>query len=136
MYICIPAITEICFRPIDVILSGILVVLRTILFPVCIRLVIQSEWPSSETLIIAELFMNNWRSENNLRGVDFDLYSSYEDALNEVNAWQTCNYDHGNVGFPRDCAPVFPIGCQWSSYKRGMCHDAQTHAFYIEKPQA
>lgn len=96
----------------------------------------RTAWPSSETLNIAELFMNNWRSENNLRGVDFDLYSSYEDALNEVNAWQTCNYDHGNVGFPRDCAPVFPIGCQWSSYKRHMCHDAQTHAFYIEKSQA
>jgi len=40
-------------------------------------------------------------------GVHFNIYSSLEEALDNVKPWEFCNYDYsgGNVGFPRDCGP-------------------------------
>jgi len=73
-------------------------------------------WPSTDDLNIANLFLNDWFSTpNNLRGVDFNLYSSYEDAMNEVDAWDYCNYDHAGVGFPRNCGPSDYVSDQWHS---------------------
>jgi len=74
-------------------------------------------WPSADDQNIADLFLNNWSSTpNNERDVDFNLYSSYEDALNNVDAWSYCNYD-GGVGFARDCGPMGYVGSQWINHK-------------------
>ena len=85
----------------------------------------------------------NWFEEDNVQGVDFDLFSRYDDALAGTNAWAYCNYDDGCVGFPRDCGPEGDVNHQWNSfsatwddegYSAGSCssHGGQTVAFYLE----
>jgi len=40
-----------------------------------------------------DLFLNNWYDEpKNKLNKDFELYSTYEDALAETNRWEYCNY--------------------------------------------
>ena len=38
----------------------------------------------------------NWVSENNILNAHFGLYSSLQDAIDNVNSWGWCNYDEGN----------------------------------------
>eukprot|EP01083_Nonionella_stella_P091791 256699_1 len=59
-------------------------------------------------------------------GVDFDLFSSLEDALNGVNQWQFCNYDDSSVGMFRDCGPLYAIGGDFTAFTKG-----RAAAFYI-----
>jgi len=76
--------------------------------------------PIPSTLSIYSLF-NEWRSTNNIINVDFKLYSSLSDLLNDRNSWVTCNYDDPGIGFPRDCGVTTStiIGGQWNSLTRG-----------------
>merc|ERR1712129_93212 len=79
-------------------------------------------------------FMDQWTLDMNELDVDFALYSSYEDALAGTNGWKYCNYDHTNVGFPRDCGPHGWVGDQWNAYPR--THSSAKHnGFYVEKPE-
>ncbi len=55
----------------------------------------------------------------NILGQDFNIYSTYEDALAGTNAWSSCNYDDAGIGFPRDCGDNGLIGGQWNSLTRG-----------------
>lgn len=89
-----------------------------------------TDWP--EDFNIANLFLGDWLQAHNNRGEDFNLYSTYEDAINDENAWTYCNYS-STYGFPLDCGPTGFFGCQWTSYKRGMCHDARAAMFYVLK---
>ena len=83
---------------------------------------------------LLDMFMNNWISYmNNMEAGDFALFSSYEDALNDENAWTYCNYDYPDVGFPRDCGPTGAYGNQWNSYVRGGGY-ADHHGWYVERP--
>lgn len=94
--------------------------------------------PAASTFNFLDLFMNNWFSKNNLLNTDFKLYSTYDDAIADRNAWAYCNYDDAQVGFPRDCAPVSYAPCQWVSYSRSTCSQAEysshNHGFYVELP--
>eukprot|EP01083_Nonionella_stella_P202147 738785_1 len=59
-----------------------------------------------------------WESLNNVQGVDFNLYSTLDDALNDQNAWaNVCNYDDfttsGGVGAFRDCGPTTAVTMNW-----------------------
>eukprot|EP01083_Nonionella_stella_P290212 987592_1 len=60
-----------------------------------------------------------WLSANNVQGVDFNLYSTLEDAINGQNAWSFCNYDDlvsgGGVGAFRDCGISGSTGGNWCS---------------------
>lgn len=71
---------------------------------------------------VADLFLNNWFSapegESNLLNVDFELYSSLEDANSGANKWTYCNYDDPGVGFPRDCGASGAVGGQWTGPTR------------------
>ena len=58
----------------------------------------------------------NWFSADNVMGTDFDLYSTYDDAIAETNAWAYCNYDDPGIGFPRDCGVSGGVGGQWNSF--------------------
>jgi hypothetical protein len=83
-----------------------------------------------------DLFLNNWRETNNTMGVDFNLYSTFEDAINGVNEWTYCNYGGSGVGFPRDCGPIDYTPCQWNThYSMSICGDVEytaiSHAFYV-----
>ena len=84
-----------------------------------------------------DLFLNNWfNSPANELHTDFELYSSYEDALAGTNAWKFCNYNDPGIGFPRDCSDTSEAKWhQWNSY---IMHggDAGNHGFYVELPHA
>jgi len=68
-------------------------------------------------LDLLDTVKNNWfDSPNNTFNVDFKLYSSYDDALNDINAWTFCNFDDPGVGFPRDCGPTGEVTSQWNSF--------------------
>merc|ERR1711862_395448 len=43
-----------------------------------------------------------YQYENNIAGVDFDLYSSYDDAIQGKDAWLSINSDYHNIGCCRD----------------------------------
>ena len=64
------------------------------------------------------LLRENWFSHHNHLDRDFDIYSSYADALHNRNPWNWCNYNDRGVGFPRDCGPRGPVGGQWNSWSR------------------
>jgi len=88
--------------------------------------------PTPESSDFLDLFMNQWVSQDNERAVDFELYSSYEDARAGKDAWTYCNYN-GDVGFPRDCGPTGHVGSNWNSYERNGGY-ADHHGFYVERP--
>ena len=69
------------------------------------------------------LMHTTWQSEGNVRGEDFNLYSTYADAVANKNPWLFCNFDEPGIGFPRDCAPKRQAStAQWQStiYKYGQ----------------
>ncbi len=41
----------------------------------------------------------------NILNRDFKIYSSYEDALNNTNAWEVCETPSQKMGFPAQCKP-------------------------------
>jgi len=83
-----------------------------------------------------DLFLNNWFSvPNNTLNTDFELYSTYSDALNGKNRWEVCNYDRSTIGFPRDCAPKSDSISfkQWTSFIGSRRYgEGVDHAFSIE----
>ena len=93
--------------------------------------------PVPSSLNLMDLLMNNWFDTNNVLHTDFELYSTYEEALaGDGGEWQFCNYNDATVGFPRDCGVTKKTNCQWSSHVRTPCSDGDyntySHAFYIE----
>lgn len=70
--------------------------------------------------IIKEFFNSGEATSHNIFGVDFNLYSTYEDALSNTNSWEYCDVaesDDEIVGFPSNCSPSEDIRAddQWSS---------------------
>lgn len=52
-------------------------------------------------------------------GVDFDLYSTYADALADTNPWTHCGgFDDPGVGFPGNCGPQGAVNDIWNSIIR------------------
>mmetsp|Transcript_4544 Transcript_4544/g.10766 ORF Transcript_4544/g.10766 Transcript_4544/m.10766 type:complete len:161 (-) Transcript_4544:720-1202(-) len=48
---------------------------------------------TGEATDFVNLFTDNWMSTpNNILNTDFKLYSTYDDAINDVNAWTWCDY--------------------------------------------
>lgn len=66
----------------------------------------------------SDLFLSNWNSPSNIRGVDFNLFSSLADLRADSNAWTYCNYDDAGIGFPRDCGPSGSTSSQSNSVER------------------
>lgn len=80
-----------------------------------------------------DLFLKNWFSDpagdgKNIRGADFNLFSSFDQAQNNENPWKFCNYNDNNIGFPRDCGPNGNDSSEWNSMTRGGETD---FAFYL-----
>ena len=80
-----------------------------------------------EDFDLLDTLMNNWVDTNNAFNEDFALYSSYVDAYFDTNRWQACNFNHGRIGFPRDCGPTRLIGGQWNTYM----WNSKKHAFLL-----
>lgn len=53
------------------------------------------------SLDLYDNLVKNWsnRNNNNLH-TDFEIYSTFEDAVNDRNPWQVCTYNKPNIGFP------------------------------------
>ena len=56
------------------------------------------------------MFQNYLSDEYNEMGPnkDFNLYSTYKDAVQKTNPWTYCNFNTNKRGFPRDCADNGP----------------------------
>ena len=54
----------------------------------------------------------SWKSTNNQRNVDFNMYSTYQDAMNNQNPWSFCNFND-EQGFPGECGPSSKTTGQW-----------------------
>merc|ERR1711959_184583 len=66
-----------------------------------------------------ELFLNMWSiKDGNKFHEDFDIYSSYDDAVADRNPWQYCNGDDKGVGFPRDCDPKKHRNWTWFAFPK------------------
>mmetsp|Transcript_7566 Transcript_7566/g.11135 ORF Transcript_7566/g.11135 Transcript_7566/m.11135 type:complete len:511 (+) Transcript_7566:55-1587(+) len=89
--------------------------------------------PVPSTLDLYDTFLNNWFSTDNVLNEDFELYSTYEDALSGDNKWTYCNYDDENVGFPRDCGPTGYIPSNWSTFGPPEERGTRDVIFMVEK---
>lgn len=58
--------------------------------------------------------MKNWQSINNTISIDFNLFSSLQDALTDTNPWTYCNFDDA-VGAFRDCGQSSLVPLQWTA---------------------
>ncbi len=88
-----------------------------------------------ENLDLLHILKNYWYDiEGNKFHTDFEIYSTYEDALNNRNPWLYCNFNDQNVGFPRDCGPLTWTPNQWNAFEplRNVHHGKYDVAFYIE----
>ena len=82
-------------------------------------------------LDLLETVKSRWfDSPHNSFNVDFKLYSSYVDAINDTNAWTFCNFNDPGVGFPRDCGPMGAVGGNWNSFS-GRRNELNL-GFYVE----
>jgi len=79
-----------------------------------------------------EGLMVTWRGDVNFH-TDFDLYSSLEDALADRNAWQFCNGNNPNIGFPGDCGPSSGIAFQWQSFVNRQTRQNYKWSVYVNK---
>jgi len=80
---------------------------------------------------IENLFLANWFDDDNVLGVDFKLYSTFEDAQEDENEWLYCNYNDPEIGFPRGCGPQEEaVGDQWNSLTREGKNDISYYVWY------
>jgi len=83
---------------------------------------------------LVDLLVENWRlGTNNEHKKDFKLYSTYEDAVKDQNAWEFCSAR--DTGFPHDCGPTGPFGHQWNAIKKSgyiPSHTKKGFKFYAE----
>lgn len=76
--------------------------------------------PMKKDFSIYDTTQITWSSENGNRlGIDFNLYSTLDDALSRKNGWKYCNYNDPSIGFPRDCGSIRYVSHQWQSQTRG-----------------
>jgi hypothetical protein len=80
-----------------------------------------------------ELLLNSWSSSNNVFNVDFELYSTYDDALagTTEKRWKFCDFDDDH-GFPFECGPEEQVEDMWNDFEDGGSY-AKDVAFYLKK---
>ena len=78
-------------------------------------------------------FLETWSNQNNVLGVDFDLYSSLEDALsqNQSQAWTYCNYNGAGILFPYRCGPTGSVSSQESYYNYYSTGSQKDFQYYV-----
>jgi len=84
-----------------------------------------------ENLDVLNLMLNDWFDTDNKFNVDFELYSTYADALSGNNRWTYCVLNNPRYGFPWDCGPSGKVTHNWNSYIYGGGR-ADHHAFFVE----
>ncbi len=75
-----------------------------------------------------------WRSDDNdMEAGDFALFSTWDDAVQQVRAWQYCDYDEScmrGVGAFGSCGPSGIANYQWSSLT-DLHFSVERHRFYV-----
>lgn len=79
---------------------------------------------------LVETLTSSFQEENNQMDTHFNIYSTYDDALNRQNPWLFCNYS-ATKGFPSECGPTAQTVKQWSA-KEGSTY-GKTYGYYLEK---
>jgi hypothetical protein len=76
-----------------------------------------------DTFNYAEIMFNTWWRSNNENRVDFNLFSTLEEALadngHSGTCWRYVNYDNAGVAFPYNAGPIGAVESQWNSRTRG-----------------
>lgn len=83
---------------------------------------------------------------SNIMGRDFKIFSTYEDAVNNRNAWEVCETSEVQIGFPALCHPSYDDDVsvyedQWSRTQEGDMTTLDSggghkdFAYYIEVEQ-
>jgi hypothetical protein len=63
---------------------------------------------------LLDIIENNWRTSDNTFNVDFQLFSSYDDAIDGSNPWSHCSgFNVPDQGFPGTCGPDGAVVDQW-----------------------
>lgn len=94
--------------------------------------------PIPDDVNLINILTEYWyQMDGNMWHTDFEIYSLYEDAVESKNAWEFCNFDDKNVGFPRDCGPDHHIGGQWNTIPGPLLGSSNQYgkrhvAFYVE----
>ena len=89
------------------------------------KLIIYKRLTPKGKIEFSKLFLSDWFSKpskndaENAIKKDFNLYSTFDDAKNDVSQWSFCNYNDAGIGFPRDCGPTGWVGSEWNSMTRG-----------------
>eukprot|EP01083_Nonionella_stella_P116835 347539_1 len=100
--------------------------------------------PPASDFKLLDLLMNNWVSQNNTKGVDFNLYSTLEDAQDgtatvddvvDPKAWTYVSYRNrrDNYGFPFESGPTGRVYSQWNSFRRRANSQGLSVGFYSLK---
>ena len=87
--------------------------------------------PLPRAFSIYDYMTSNFIEIDNQLSVDFDIYSSYEDAVSETNKWVFCGFGNSStsIGFPGTCGPTAaPAAVQWSSFGGG---GVSNYAYYV-----
>ena len=61
-------------------------------------------------------FASNWGHNDNILNTDFKMYSTYDDLLEDTNAWQYCDYNNANIGYPGHCGIGSAVLNMWTGY--------------------
>jgi hypothetical protein len=104
---------------------------------VCITCVTTHEYiyykrltPVPAELDLFEYLLNSWMNTHNQPNVDFKIYSTYEDAINDTNPWTFYNF-RGDRGFPYESGPSGIVRDQWRRFDHGW--GRSDVAFYVMK---
>jgi len=84
---------------------------------------------------LLKMVKDNWKQhENNTVNVDFDIFSTLDDALQEKMPWKSVNSDYHNVGFARDSGPDGFVYDQWNVWQTPLHnkhYGQRSVAFYV-----
>lgn len=74
--------------------------------------------------------------ENNYHQQDWNLFSTYENAVNDINPWEWINGNDQWVGFPRDSGPKYRVNSNWNTWGDEKMHGQSNVAFYVAMPSS
>jgi len=87
---------------------------------------------------LLKMVKDNWKQhENNTVHEDFEIFSTFDDALQDKEPWLSVNSDYYNMGFPRDSGPDGYVYNQYNVWETPLNnkHYGQTSvAFYVAVP--
>ena len=87
---------------------------------------------STDYHVLDDLMYIRRNAADHVYGTDFEIYSTYDDAINDVNPWACTNY-LANQGFPGDCGPDGGRARNQESRFERFKNTQTDVAFYLEK---